>query len=247
MQLLLEELKETHATSAGLKAFCTWNTLNIIDQSRQACGGHGYSSYNGLPGLYNDFAVHCSWEGDNTILTLQLGRYLIQQGLAKEKGKVMPKGVTYLNELPSILSKKHKGALTLQSISEAWHMVSAHAVNKAVQLYKSKLKDNVELAFEDTSFERFHAAKIHSTGYLYQRFYDAVQVIHGNDTVKTLMGKYCLLYGAYSIIQVGSEFLSANYYTASDLQELTGLVTDLCAELRREVIKTTDAFGYTVL
>lgn len=40
----LEKLKETHATSAGLKAFCTWSCLDTIERARQACGGHGYSA-----------------------------------------------------------------------------------------------------------------------------------------------------------------------------------------------------------
>ena len=56
----IEKLKETHSTSAGLKAFCTWATLETIDRSRQACGGHGYSSYNGFANMYSDFAVHCT-------------------------------------------------------------------------------------------------------------------------------------------------------------------------------------------
>jgi acyl-CoA oxidase len=59
---VLESLKELHGTSAGLKAFCTWNALNTIDQCRQALGGHGYSAYAGLASLYNDFAVQCTWE-----------------------------------------------------------------------------------------------------------------------------------------------------------------------------------------
>jgi len=41
---ILDKLKETHATSAGLKAFCTWACLDTIDKCRQTCGGHGYSA-----------------------------------------------------------------------------------------------------------------------------------------------------------------------------------------------------------
>lgn len=59
---VLETLKETHATSAGLKAFGTWSTLNTIEQCRQTLGGHGYSKYSGLSVMYNDFAVQCTWE-----------------------------------------------------------------------------------------------------------------------------------------------------------------------------------------
>ena len=35
---VLETLKETHATSAGLKAFTTWTCLDTIDKARQAYG-----------------------------------------------------------------------------------------------------------------------------------------------------------------------------------------------------------------
>lgn len=41
---VMEKLKETHATSAGLKAFGTWAALETIEECRQACGGHGYSA-----------------------------------------------------------------------------------------------------------------------------------------------------------------------------------------------------------
>ncbi|KAJ2289942.1 fatty-acyl coenzyme A oxidase, partial [Coemansia sp. RSA 2706] len=92
----IKNLKETHATSAGLKAFCTWMCLNIIDQCRQSLGGHGYSAYTGLSQAYSDFAVHCTWEGDNTILTLQCGRYLVATALEARKGQPLPANLAYL-------------------------------------------------------------------------------------------------------------------------------------------------------
>jgi hypothetical protein len=41
-------------------------------------GGHGYSKYNGLSGTLQDFAVMCTWEGDNTVMALQTARYLVR-------------------------------------------------------------------------------------------------------------------------------------------------------------------------
>lgn len=55
--ITIDKLKETHATSAGLKAFCTWAYLDTIDKCRQSLGGHGYSAYSNLPGMYADFTV----------------------------------------------------------------------------------------------------------------------------------------------------------------------------------------------
>ena len=37
-------------------------------------GGHGYSKYTGLSGTLQDFAVMCTWEGDNTVMALQTAR-----------------------------------------------------------------------------------------------------------------------------------------------------------------------------
>lgn len=41
----------------------------------QSAGGHGYSKYNGLSGTLQDFAIMCTWEGDNTVMALQTARY----------------------------------------------------------------------------------------------------------------------------------------------------------------------------
>ena len=54
---VLEKLKETHSTSAGLKAFCTWNGLETIEKCRASCGGHGYSSYTGLASMVSTAAT----------------------------------------------------------------------------------------------------------------------------------------------------------------------------------------------
>jgi acyl-CoA oxidase len=91
-------LPDVHATSAGFKAFCTWAAYTGIDTCRQTLGGHGYSSYSRLPSLLADFAVMCTWEGDNTVMALQTARYLISS-LAKAKaGQTLSGSVSYLSD-----------------------------------------------------------------------------------------------------------------------------------------------------
>ena len=46
--------KKLFVASGCLKSTCTWLTADAIDQARQACGGHGYSSYNGFGKAYSD-------------------------------------------------------------------------------------------------------------------------------------------------------------------------------------------------
>lgn len=156
MEEIVEILKETHSTSAGLKAFCTWNCLNTIEQCRQACGGHGYSAYTGLAGMYNDFAVQCTWEGDNTILALQSGRYLISSYREAMKGKKLSPGVGYLNNLNGLIGKrcqvqKLEDLLRPEVLIEGWQVVCANVVKNAALEFEECLKNGLDV---DDAYEQ---------------------------------------------------------------------------------------------
>merc|ERR1719183_706670 len=93
-------LPDVHATSSGLKSFCTWFTHWGIEQCRQSCGGHGYSAYNGLSDMSADFAVMCTWEGDNTVMAQQTSKYLMAQLQKVVQGEKLAGSIKYLEQLP---------------------------------------------------------------------------------------------------------------------------------------------------
>ena len=250
LQDVIETLKETHATSAGLKAFCTWSTLNAIEACRQTLGGHGYSAYTGLASTYNDFAVHCTWEGDNTILTLQSGRYLVNCYREALAGKTQPEGVSYLNHMDSLLNqgcavKNNEEILTFDIIQQAWGVVTANVVKKAGDDFEACLKQgmNPEGAYEECSQARLAAAKIHSFGYVFRRFADAVK--NAPEGLKAVLTKVCLLYGLYSIEQNAGFFLQYRYFTPSQMDYVRAQVNVFCREVRQEYIPLIDAFNYS--
>lgn len=115
----LSTLPDVHATSSGLKAFCTWATHRGIDECRQACGGHGYSAYSRFPSLFADFAVMCSWEGANDVMALQTARYLMSshnKALAKQE---LSGSVRYLQDrtvLSTCPAAKPEGLLDINTI-----------------------------------------------------------------------------------------------------------------------------------
>lgn len=81
-------LQLLHITSAGLKSFTTRLTREGIDVCRQCCGGMGYHRYSGLPDLFADFiGPFEAAEGDNWLLTQQVGRYLLKQVAKQMKSK----------------------------------------------------------------------------------------------------------------------------------------------------------------
>ena len=214
---ILESLKELHGTSAGLKAFCTWNALHTIDQCRQALGGHGYSAYAGLASLYADFAVQCTWEGDNTILTLQAGRYLINCYRESQKGIKQHGGVSYLNILSLLLTKKCGNTIDLNAIGEGYWVVAANVVKKAGDDYNNCLAKgmSVEEAYEECSQARLFAAKIHSYGYLFHRFKDGIR--KAPNILKTILDCLCELYGLYNITELSGPFLQYQYFSPTQV------------------------------
>ncbi|KAF9434006.1 fatty-acyl coenzyme A oxidase [Entomortierella beljakovae] len=247
---VLEDLKETHATSAGLKAFCTWGTLNAIEACRQSLGGHGYSAYTGLATTYNDFAVHCTWEGDNTILTLQSGRYLVNCYREAIAGKKQPDGVGYLNHLDTLLDqgcsvKNKEDILTFDVIQQAWSVVTANVVKKAGSDFEVSLKEGMspEAAYEECSQSRLAAAKIHSFGYIFNKFVQAVK--HAPEGLQPILTKVCILYGLYSIEQNAGFFLQYRYFTPSQMDYIRAQVNTFCRAVRQEYIPLIDAFNYS--
>ncbi|KAL8136642.1 hypothetical protein V2J09_002643 [Rumex salicifolius] len=85
-------LPEAHACTAGLKSLTTSFTSDAIDECRKLCGGHGYLCSSGLPELFAVYAPSCTYEGDNVVLFLQVGSFLMktvsQLGSGKSRGLV---------------------------------------------------------------------------------------------------------------------------------------------------------------
>lgn len=250
LQEVLENLKETHATSAGLKAFCTWNCLNTIEQCRQACGGHGYSAYTGLAGMYQDFAVQCTWEGDNTILTLQAGRYLIGSYREGQEGKKLGAGVAYLNRLDQLIGKKCsvknvEDVASIEVITEAWDVVCANVVQNAAQEFAQCVKSGVQVdeAFEQCSQSRLYAAKLHSYGYLFKKF--TAGISKASDDLRNVLVDVCLLYGLYTIEDNAGAFLQYEYFSPTQISFIRSKVNELCKTVREQAIPLVDAFNYS--
>lgn len=223
----IDALKETHATAAGLKAHCTWRTLDMIEQCRQSLGGLGYSSYAGLATLFQDFAVQCTWEGDNTVLTLQTGRYLISCVRERAKGKRLPDGVGYLNQIPAILTKtcSYANIADLAAIAEAFDVTCANLAVMAAKAYQELLAKGLseEEAQLQCGVQKSAAAKLHCTGYLFNRFRDAVsRAPHGLVPVLTDL---CKLHGLTGIKENAGGFLQFGYLKPSHMADLDAKVS----------------------
>ena len=248
---VIELLKSTHASSAGLKAFCTWATLSAIEVCRQSLGGHGYSSYTGLAPLYADFAVHCTWEGDNTILALQLGRALVSAYGESQNGKKQGQALAYLNDIDASLNgrcQSQEELNTLAGVEAGWLTASAHFVKVAYDEFQRCIKagDSRERAAEKCSQLRFVAASVHTSGFIFRQFRAAVESMpDSGDGVKKALTTVALLYGLWQMEEKSGFLLRSGWLKPEQFDFVARRVSELCAEVRAFAIPMIDSFSYT--
>lgn len=70
-------LFQLHAISCGLKALSSSDASAGIEICRLACGGHGYLSSSNLPRIYTTTTAAITYEGENTVMWLQVARLVI--------------------------------------------------------------------------------------------------------------------------------------------------------------------------
>jgi acyl-CoA oxidase len=66
-----------HSLTSIIKVTSSWHMLNVLDICRQCCGAAGYRAVNRIATLLRDAHIWTTFEGDNTILTQQVAKYLL--------------------------------------------------------------------------------------------------------------------------------------------------------------------------
>jgi acyl-CoA oxidase len=92
-----DELNEIHSLLSSIKAVSSWMAIGIVQDCREACGGLGFSAYSSL-GRYKSYQdIHTTWEGDNSVLIQQTGKYILKIVQKSFKGqKINPSTLSFL-------------------------------------------------------------------------------------------------------------------------------------------------------
>lgn len=72
-----EARQDLETLAAALKATSTRQTLDALQEAREACGGAGFLSENRIPDLRHDLDVYATFEGDNTVLMQLVAKRLL--------------------------------------------------------------------------------------------------------------------------------------------------------------------------
>lgn len=91
-------LPEMHALACSMKVLCSSDSSSGIERLRLACGGHGYLTSSNLGNFYVTATAACTYEGENTVLFLQVGRFLMKSYRQALAGKPLAPTVAYLHD-----------------------------------------------------------------------------------------------------------------------------------------------------
>jgi acyl-CoA oxidase len=228
------DLKNLFVDSASLKASNTWLVSQLIDEARQACGGHGYHAYSGLGRAFADWSVQQTWEGDNNVLSINAGRSIIKYYEGAVQGKKQGENFQYL-------AQEFKGDdvlnfTDLKSYVDIWSAIITRVAKHALKIANGD--------WDSVSQERLILSKFHSNRYLLDTFLERLNsgVVSGEEAkVLTSLFK---LYSLFFIDKYSGTFLQFNLINSSTLTSIQAETKILLSEIRPHLVGLTDAFKY---
>tara|TARA_B110000211_G_scaffold234862_1_gene306894 strand:- start:7952 stop:9700 length:1749 start_codon:yes stop_codon:yes gene_type:complete len=75
----IEDRTQCHKSSMISKTVGTSNCLEVLQVSRECCGGHGFHFNSGFGKMYRHVDIYTTFEGDNTVLLQQLFQIYLKQ------------------------------------------------------------------------------------------------------------------------------------------------------------------------
>lgn len=240
-------LAEAHACTAGLKSLTTSVTADGIEDCRKLCGGHGYLCSSGLPELFAVYVPACTYEGDNTVLLLQVARFLMKT--VQQLRSKRPLGTAaYLGKFEYLLENnctvsKAEDWLKPSVVLEAFEARSARlAANCALQISQAS---NPEAGFSELSSELVDAAKAHCELIVVSKFLEKVQQDIPGEGVKHQLELLCSVYALSLVHNHLGDFLSTGYLNSEQAELAAVQLRALYSQVRPNAVALVDAFNYT--
>ncbi|KAI4364840.1 hypothetical protein MLD38_020878 [Melastoma candidum] len=241
-------LPEAHACTAGLKSITTSATADAIEECRKLCGGHGYLANSGLPELFAVYVPACTYEGDNTVLLLQVARFLVKTVSQLGSGKV-PVGTTaYMGRARHLIQCKSnvqsaEDWLNPQVVVEAFE---ARSLRMSVACAENLAKfPNPEEGFAQLAADLVEAAAAHCQLIVVTKFFEKLQQDIPGKGVKKQLQILSSVYALYILHKHLGDFLSTGSITPKQGALANDQLRSLYSKIRPNAVALVDAFNYT--
>jgi acyl-CoA oxidase len=240
-------LPEAHACTAGLKSLTTTATADGIEECRKLCGGHGYLCSSGLPELFAVYVPACTYEGDNTVLLLQVARILMKT--VSQLGVKKPVGtIAYMTRVDHLMQcrcgvQRAEDWLNPSALLEAFEARAARMSVACAQNLSNF--DNPEEGFAELSADLVEAAVAHCQLIVVSKFIEKLHQEIPGKGVKQQLEVLCNIYALFLLHKHQGDFLSTGCITPKHASLANDQLRSLYSQVRPNAIALVDSFNYT--
>nr|XP_028700132.1 peroxisomal acyl-coenzyme A oxidase 2 isoform X4 [Macaca mulatta] len=248
-------LPELHALSTGMKAMMSEFCTQGAEMCRRACGGHGYSKLSGLPSLVTKLSASCTYEGENTVLYLQVARFLVKSYLQTQMSpgstpqRSLPPSVAYLAtpDLARCPAQRAADFLCPELYTTAWAHVAARLIKDSVHHLQTLTQSGADQheAWNQTTVIHLQAAKAHCYYVTVKGFTEALEKLENESAIQQVLKRLCDLHAIHGILTNSGDFLHDAFLSGAQVDMARTAYLDLLRLIRKDAILLTDAFDFT--
>jgi len=244
--------KEFHIFAAGLKPMCTWFRSEVMQTTRECCGGQGFAAANRIGVFRSDADIDVTWEGDNTVLLQQVSASLLKEFKAQFSDKNKVSGMfQYLKRQMEIeirdknpltrLKADESHLLDVEVYSHALEYREAHLLRELVQrVNKTNKPDEFFRAWNDAVDVINHLAKAHMERRVHEEFMAGLSSAPAS--VQPLLHLLCSLNALTAIQADLGWFMSYHYFSARKARAINHEINRICKALRPHAAQLVDGF-----
>ncbi|WP_226966361.1 acyl-CoA dehydrogenase family protein [Tessaracoccus defluvii] len=255
--------RELETRAAGMKALQTRWANDTIQECREACGGAGYMSDNGLTLLRQDADVFATFEGDNTVLLQLVAKALLldykaswgdmdMRGTAQKTARLIGSAVmertTARSVIERLIASADRKPEADRLSARGWHVQmfefrEQHTIEGLARRMRTaaKAEDSFE-AINACQPHMLEAAKAHIDRIVLEAFIGGIEQCD-DDYIKALLVKVCDLYALATIEANRAWFLEHEVFDPKRSKAITAAVDELCADLRGKSRELVEGLG----
>ncbi|TDE27530.1 acyl-CoA oxidase [Flavobacterium ranwuense] len=247
------EMQEIEALAAGMKAYSTWSTTDILQECREACGGKGYLSENRIDSLKNDTEIYTTFEGDNTVLMQLVAKNRLSE-FRKSFGEMDAMGmINYVYENAKTVISEKNPIITRKTddghiLDDEFHLNAfQHREKTTLASAAKRLKKLIDSgldpydAFNVVQHQMFDVAQAYLERIVLEQFQKAIQSIKDKKSKKIVL-KLSQLYALSQIEKNKGWYLEDGYMETAKTKAIRKMVNQLCWEIRPDAVSLVKAF-----
>ncbi|RWS29186.1 Peroxisomal acyl-coenzyme A oxidase 3-like protein [Leptotrombidium deliense] len=246
---------EIHCLSSCGKAITGWIARDAIQESREACGGHGYLKASRFGELRDDHDANNTYEGDNNVLLQQTSNYLIKIYHAKlEDGVPISSpfaSVDYLDNIENILKRRMKNDVNdINNIVEAYQFLVCWLLKHSSQKLKRQLQDANNDLFVARNRTQVYYLRSLSIAFFecdaIERFNRFVLNEDMPNEMRKVLSQLGLLYALWSFEKHMTTLFEARYFDSVSFDPVMAVresILTLCSQLKNNAVTLVDVFA----